>query len=54
MPFRERLECVLLEKVEDTHPVQLGDKTRVVAKIEMLVEMNAFTARQRGKGSRLT
>jgi hypothetical protein len=37
MPLRERLEAVVFQKVENTLAVQLGDQTRVVAIVEILV-----------------
>ncbi len=42
MPLGKRLERILLEKVEDAHPVQLGYQARVITEIEILVEMYAF------------
>lgn len=37
VPLRERLKAVVFQKVEDTLAVQLGDQTRVVAIVEILV-----------------
>jgi hypothetical protein len=42
--FWEWLERVLLEKVEYAHPIQLGDETRVIAKVKVFVEVDAFAA----------
>ena len=44
MPLGKRLKGILLEKVKDAHPIQLSHQTRVIAVVEVLVEMNAFTA----------
>jgi hypothetical protein len=42
--FWEWLEGILLEKVEYAHPVQLGDETRVIAKVKVFVEVDALAA----------
>lgn len=35
---------ILLEEVEDAHPVQLGDQARVIPVIEHLLQMDALSA----------
>lgn len=40
--LREWLEPILLEKVEDAHPVQLGHQAGVTPEVKVLFEMDTF------------
>jgi hypothetical protein len=42
MLFRKRLESVALQKVEYAHPVQLGHQARVIAVVQVFVEVHTF------------
>jgi hypothetical protein len=45
MSLRERLELVLLQKVEHAHAKQLGYEANVIAKVEHFDQVDAFAVK---------
>lgn len=57
MTLRERLEAILLEKVEHAHTQQLRDDTGMIPEIKVLIHVDALAVRmsaQSGFRRRLT